>query len=159
MKLTLFINAEHGRDEPKSQRLKEHAEQVRLARDLGFDGVTIGNHLNYGATAWFPSLATLFYLAPHAEGMSLGTCMLLLPLYDPRHVAEQFALLDAACDGRAILGASPGWTKDEFDVMELDHGRRISRYTNPSKSSAAYLLRTKSASRASISICKAPAWR
>ena len=33
-----------------------------------------------------------------------------------------------ATDGRAILGASPGWTKDEFEVMELDHGRRISRY-------------------------------
>ncbi len=128
MKLTLFINAEHGRNESKSQRLNEHAEQVRLARDLGFDGVTIGNHLSYGTTAWFPPLETLFYLAPHAEGMSLGTCMLLLPLYDPRHVAEQIALLDAATDGRAILGASPGWTKDEFEVMELDHGRRISRY-------------------------------
>ena len=128
MKLTLFINAEHGREESKSQRLKEHAEQVRLARDLGFDGVTIGNHLSYGTTAWFPPLETLFYLAAHAEGMSLGTCMLLLPLYDPRHVAEQIALLDAACDGRAILGASPGWTRDEFTVMGLDHGRRISRY-------------------------------
>ncbi|MAI47003.1 MAG: LLM class flavin-dependent oxidoreductase [Hyphomicrobiaceae bacterium TMED74] len=128
MKLTLFINAEHGRDAPFAKRLKEHAEQVRLARDLGFDGVTIGNHLNYGTTAWFPSLDTLFYLAPHAEGMSLGTCMLLLPLYDPRHVAEQVALLDAACEGRAILGASPGWTKDEFEVMGLDHDRRISRY-------------------------------
>ena len=102
MQLTLFINAEHGRDESKAQRLREHAEQVRLARDLGFDGVTIGNHLSYGSTAWFPPLETLFYLAPHAEGMSLGPCMLLLPLYDPRHVAEQIALLDAACDGRAI---------------------------------------------------------
>ena len=128
LKLTLFIGAEHGADESMSERLKQHVEQVRLARQLGFDGVTIGNHLSYGSTAWFPPFETLMRLAAEAEGMSLGTCMLILPLYDPRHVAEQVALLDAACDGRAILGVAPGWTKDEFDVMELDHGRRISRY-------------------------------
>jgi len=67
-------------------------------------------------------------LAADAEGMSLGTCMLILPLYDPLHVAEQFALLDAASGGRAIVGVAPGWTKDEFDVMRLDHGRRTSRF-------------------------------
>src|SRR5215831_2893311 len=67
-------------------------------------------------------------LAADAVGMSLGTCMLILPLYDPLHVAEQFALLDAASGGRAIVGVAPGWTKDEFDVMRLDHGRRTSRF-------------------------------
>lgn len=128
MKLTLFIGAEHGRNESLSKRLAEHAEQVRLARQLGFDGVTIGNHMSYGATAWFPPLETLMRLASEADGMSLGTCMLILPLYDPLHVAEQFALLDAACDGRAIMGVAPGWTRDEFDVMAIDYDRRISRY-------------------------------
>ena len=128
MKLTLFIGAEHGPNESMTQRLNEHVEQVRLARQLGFDGVTIGNHLSYGSTAWFPPFETLMRLAADAEGMALGTCMLVLPLYEPLHVAEQVALLDAACDGRAILGVAPGWTKDEFAVMGLDHGRRISRF-------------------------------
>lgn len=67
-------------------------------------------------------------LAADAEGMSLGTCMLMLPLYEPLHVAEQLALLDAASGGHAILGVAPGWTKDEFDVMRLDHGRKTSRF-------------------------------
>ena len=128
MKLTLFIGAEHGTDESMTQRLNEHAEQVRLARQLGFDGVTIGNHLSYGSTAWFPPFETLMRLAGDAEGMSLGTCMLILPLYEPLHVAEQVALLDAACGGKAMFGVAPGWTRDEFAVMGLDHGRRISRY-------------------------------
>lgn len=128
MKLTLFIGAEHGTGESFSQRLAEHGEQVRLARQLGFDGVTIGNHLSYGSTAWFPPIETLMRLAADAEGMSLGTCMLILPLYDPLHVAEQVALLDAACNGRAILGVAPGWTRAEFEVMGLDHSRRISRF-------------------------------
>jgi alkanesulfonate monooxygenase SsuD/methylene tetrahydromethanopterin reductase-like flavin-dependent oxidoreductase (luciferase family) len=129
MKLSLFIGAEHRPTESLAQRLSEHVEQVRLARQLGFDGVSIGNHLSYGSTAWFPPFETLMRLAAEAGGMSLGTCMLVLPLYDPRHVAEQVALLDAASGGRAILGIAPGWQKDEFRVMGLDHGARIDRYT------------------------------
>ena len=54
MKLSLFIGAEHRRTELMAQRLAEHTEQVRLARRLGFDGISIGNHLSYGTTAWFP---------------------------------------------------------------------------------------------------------
>jgi len=111
-----------------AQRLAEHCEQVRLSRQVGFDGVTIGNHLSYSATAWLPPIETLMRLAAEAEGMSLGTCMLILPLYEPLHVAEQFALLDAASGGRAIVGLAPGWTKDEFDVMRLDYGHRTSRF-------------------------------
>ena len=128
MQMTLFIGAEHAADDDMPQRITEHVEQVRLARELGFDGVSIGNHLSYGTTAWFPPFETLMRLSAEAEGMALGTCMLILPLYEPLHVAQQVALLDAACGGRAILGVAPGWTKDEFDVMGLDHGRRIGRY-------------------------------
>jgi alkanesulfonate monooxygenase SsuD/methylene tetrahydromethanopterin reductase-like flavin-dependent oxidoreductase (luciferase family) len=128
VRLTLFIGAEHRPTDSMTQRLAEHSEQVRLARQLGFDGVAIGNHLSYGATAWFPPFETLMRLAADAEGMALGTCMLVLPLYEPLHVAEQVALLDAASGGRAILGVAPGWTKDEFDVMHIEHARRIGRY-------------------------------
>jgi alkanesulfonate monooxygenase SsuD/methylene tetrahydromethanopterin reductase-like flavin-dependent oxidoreductase (luciferase family) len=129
MKLSLFIGAEHRPAESMAQRLSEHTEQVRLARRLGFDGVSIGNHLSYGTTAWFPPFETLMRLAAEADGMSLGTCMLVLPLYEPLHVAEQVSLLDAACGGRAILGVAPGWQKDEFEVMGLDHAHKIGRYT------------------------------
>jgi alkanesulfonate monooxygenase SsuD/methylene tetrahydromethanopterin reductase-like flavin-dependent oxidoreductase (luciferase family) len=129
MQLSLFIGAEHRPTDSMTQRLAEHAEQVRLARQLGFDGVVIGSHLSYGSTAWFPPFETLMRLTAEADGMSLGTCMLILPLYDPLHVAEQVALLDAASGGRAILGVAPGWQKDEFQIMGLDYGRRIGRYT------------------------------
>jgi len=128
VKLSLFIGAEHRPSDSMARRLAEHVEQVRLARQLGFDGVLIGNHLSYGSTAWFPPFETLMRLAAEAGGMSLGTCMLVLPLYEPLHVAEQVALLDAASGGRAILGVAPGWQKNEFQVMGLDYDRRIGRY-------------------------------
>jgi alkanesulfonate monooxygenase SsuD/methylene tetrahydromethanopterin reductase-like flavin-dependent oxidoreductase (luciferase family) len=129
MKLSLFIGAEHRPTDSMTRRLSEHAEQVRLARQIGFDGVLIGNHLSYSSTVWFPPFETLMRLAAEADGMSLGTCMLILPLYEPLHVAQQVALLDAASGGRAILGVAPGWQKDEFLVMGRDYDRRIGRYT------------------------------
>ena len=67
-------------------------------------------------------------LAPEANGMTLSTCMLVLPLYHPLHVAAQLALVDAACGGQAILGVSPGWQEDEFRIMGLEHKARISRF-------------------------------
>jgi len=128
MQLSLFISAEHGPDESMERRFAEHIEQVRLARQVGFDGIAIGNHLSYGSTAWFPPLETLMRLVPEAEGMSLASCMLVLPLYHPLHVAQQAALLDAASGGRFILGVAPGWQEDEFKILGLDHGKRIGRY-------------------------------
>jgi alkanesulfonate monooxygenase SsuD/methylene tetrahydromethanopterin reductase-like flavin-dependent oxidoreductase (luciferase family) len=128
MQFTLFIGAEHRPSDSMAQRLSEHVEQVRLARQLGFDGVAIGSHMSYGGTAWFPPFETLMRLAAEADGMSLATCMLVLPLYHPLHVAEQVALLDAASGGRAILGVAPGWQRDEFDAVGIDFSRRIGRY-------------------------------
>jgi alkanesulfonate monooxygenase SsuD/methylene tetrahydromethanopterin reductase-like flavin-dependent oxidoreductase (luciferase family) len=129
MEFTLFIGAEHRSTESMQRRLSEHIEQARLARELGFDGVVIGSHFSYGSTAWFPPIETLMRLAAVADGMSLGTCMLVLPLFHPVQVAEQFALLDAASGGRAIIGVSPGWQQEEFAIVGLDYSRRIGRFS------------------------------
>ena len=45
MKLTLFINPEHRSAEDIGRKVEEHLDQVRLARHLGYDGITIGHHL------------------------------------------------------------------------------------------------------------------
>lgn len=128
MNLTLFINPEHPPGDPLSQRFAEHVEQVRVARRAGFDGVAIGHHLSYGEAVWFPPFETLARLAAEADGMSIGTCMLVLPLMDPLHVAQQAAALDAISGGRFILGIAPGWQKQEFDVLGIEHGRRLGRF-------------------------------
>ncbi len=128
MKLTLFINPEHPADADLARALAEHGEQVRLARELGYDGVAIGHHLSYAGAAWFPPLATLARLAPEADGMGLATCMLLLPLLHPVHVAEQAAFLDVASGGRLTLGIAPGWMEDENAILGLSHRRRLGRF-------------------------------
>lgn len=128
MDLTLFVNPEHRADDDLTARFAEHVEQVRAARRAGYDGVAIGNHLSFGSTAWFPPLESLSRLAAEADGMTLATCMLVLPLYHPLHIVEQASLLDAISGGRLILGVAPGWTEDEFKAVGVDHGRRLGRF-------------------------------
>jgi alkanesulfonate monooxygenase SsuD/methylene tetrahydromethanopterin reductase-like flavin-dependent oxidoreductase (luciferase family) len=76
--------------------------------------------------------------------MSLGTCMLVLPLFHPVQVAEQFALLDAASGGRAIIGVSPGWQQEEFAIVGVDYSRRIGRFTEAVGSRQAAVYRRPS---------------
>ena len=128
MKLTLFVNPEHPAGSPLRLRLAEHAEQVRVARQAGFDGVVMGHHLSHGETVWFPPFPTLARLAGEAEGMAIGTCMLVLPLFNPVHVAEEAALLDTLSGGRFVLGVAPGWQQDEYRSVGVPYGHRIGRF-------------------------------
>ena len=128
MDLTLFISPEHRQDENFTKCFAEHVEQVRVARDAGFDGVAIGNHLSYSASAWFPPIETLMGLAAAAEGMRLSTCMLVLPMYHPLHVAQQAALLDIVTGGRFTLGVAQGWQEEEFKVLGIDFRERLGRF-------------------------------
>jgi alkanesulfonate monooxygenase SsuD/methylene tetrahydromethanopterin reductase-like flavin-dependent oxidoreductase (luciferase family) len=128
MRLTLFINPEHRSGDRLDHRLAEHLEQVRVARQAGFDGIVIGHHLSYGAAVWLPPFETLARLAAEADGMSIGTCMLILPWFHPVHVAQQAALLDVISGGRLVLGVAPGWQEDEYRILGLDFRRRIGRF-------------------------------
>jgi len=128
VKLTLFVNPEHPPGDSLGQRFAEHVEQVRVARQAGFDGVVIGHHPSYGSAVWFPPLATLARLAAETDGMTIGTCMLVLPLFNAVHVAEEAALLDVLCGGRLVLGVAPGWNEAEYRAAGVDYRTRIGRF-------------------------------
>jgi len=128
MDLTLFVSPEHRQDEDFRRCFEEHMEQVRLARELGFDGLAIGNHLSYSTAAWFPPMESLMRLSTAADGMTLSTCMLVLPMYHPLHVAQQAALLDIVTGGRFILGVAQGWQEEEFRVLGIDFKERLGRF-------------------------------
>jgi alkanesulfonate monooxygenase SsuD/methylene tetrahydromethanopterin reductase-like flavin-dependent oxidoreductase (luciferase family) len=128
MKLTLFLNTEHEPNAPLAQRLAEHVEQIRLARQAGFDAVTMPHHLCTTPAPWFPPLPTLTRLAADANGLALGTCMLILPYYHPLHVAQETALIDQLCGGRLVLGVAPGWQRSEYAALGIDFQRRIGRF-------------------------------
>ena len=70
-------------------------------------------------------------LATLTERVTVGTSILLLPLYPPALVAKQIADLDRATDGRVILGVGVGGEyPQEFRAVQVpieERGRRTER--------------------------------
>ena len=72
------------------------------------------------------------YLLPEARGMTVGGNILLLPLLNPVHVAEEAATLDVLSGGNFILGVGLGYRAGEFDAFNVSLKERAQRFTNPS---------------------------
>jgi Luciferase-like monooxygenase len=54
------------------------------------------------------------YVAAHAQGMTIGPNILILPPLNPMHVAEEAATLDVLTGGNYILGIGLGYRQPEF---------------------------------------------
>jgi alkanesulfonate monooxygenase SsuD/methylene tetrahydromethanopterin reductase-like flavin-dependent oxidoreductase (luciferase family) len=99
-------------------------EQVRLCdQELDIDSVWIEEHHASGPY-WPTPMLALAGLAPHTERLLLGTNILILPLHDPVHVAEQFAVLDQMTRGRMILAVALGDSEREFAMFRVHSERR-----------------------------------
>jgi alkanesulfonate monooxygenase SsuD/methylene tetrahydromethanopterin reductase-like flavin-dependent oxidoreductase (luciferase family) len=127
MKLGVFINSQHPGDTDPRRKLAEMVEQVRLIRDLGFDSLWGGEHHGVPPSHFFPLLGLLQRLSAEADGMTIGTNIVLLPLHNPVEIAEIAAFLDVITDGRFILGVGLGYRQAEFDMFQVPIGQRVSR--------------------------------
>lgn len=108
-------------------------KEVLLAEKLGFSSVWMFEHHGRG-DAYYPSpLIALAGLASVTKRMELGTCVLLLPLYHPVHVAEDSAVIDVMSNGRFILGVGLGYRRKEYELFQISMKGRGSRMTESIK--------------------------
>jgi len=129
MKLGIYLNAQHpGADDP-ARRFAETVEQVRLIRSLGFDSIWSGEHHVTPGFHYFPLLSMLQRLAAEADGLWVGTNLVLLPLHNPVELAEIGAFLDVITGGRFILGVGLGYRAEEFAAFGVPMNERVSRLT------------------------------
>jgi alkanesulfonate monooxygenase SsuD/methylene tetrahydromethanopterin reductase-like flavin-dependent oxidoreductase (luciferase family) len=112
----------HGPD-----HLDAAIEHVRLARRYGFDSVWIEEHHAPGPY-WPTPLLAAAALTPYLERMSIGTDVLVLPLHDPVHIAEQAAVLDRMTGGRFVLGVGLGDSVSEFATFNVPAQQRGARF-------------------------------
>jgi alkanesulfonate monooxygenase SsuD/methylene tetrahydromethanopterin reductase-like flavin-dependent oxidoreductase (luciferase family) len=127
MKFGLQLSVQHHPEDSQPNRFREHVEQVRLARAVGFDSVWAGQHYLAEPFTYFQPIPTLARVAAEAEGMRLGTGVLLLPLHQPVEVAETLATLDVISGGRFVFGVGLGYRDAENQAMGLDPKQRVGR--------------------------------
>src|SRR3954463_14052774 len=104
MKFGLFVMPQQPRSDDPVRRFHEVVEQVRLARDAGFDAVAAGHHYLSPPYQSLQSLPLLSRLAAETGAMELVPSVLLLPLLNPVQVAEDVASLDVMSEGRCVFG-------------------------------------------------------
>ena len=130
MKLGVYLNAQHPAGDDPARRFAETVEQVRLIKALGFDSIWGGEHHVTPGFHYFPLLPMLQRLASEAEGLSVGTNLVLLPLHNPIELAEVTAFLDVITGGRFMLGVGLGYRPEEFAVFGVPMRERVSRLTD-----------------------------
>ncbi|HEX2316012.1 MAG TPA: LLM class flavin-dependent oxidoreductase [Thermomonospora sp.] len=103
-------------------------EIVELLEELGFDGIWVAEHhfRDYGVV---PNVFTLLsHLAARTQRLRLGTGIVVLPLHNPVHVAEEAAMVDLLSGGRLQLGVGRGYQSVEFESFGLDLAEARDRF-------------------------------
>lgn len=126
--------------------LKELPRLARHAESLGFEGITLGEHLvtfasqydryDYSAdsqilwnpeTDWPDPWVQIGALAQVTTRLRFLTTVYVLPLRDPFNAAKAIATAAQISEGRVLLGVGVGWQATEFEVVGHDfktRGRR-----------------------------------
>lgn len=124
---------------------------AQAAEDLGFDGVTVIDHLalqpSVGSlydlgpkpvgipennlkktlTPLYECLITMTYVAAITKRVRLGSGICVLPLRNPLYNARQIATIDALSGGRVDLGIGAGWLKEEAEALQMPWDQRGAR--------------------------------
>src|SRR3954469_10616488 len=119
MKLGMFMMPVHPLHRNQTETLKEDREAVILADKLGYHDVFIGEHLTDQAENITNSLLFLATLIHSTKNIKLasGTCN--LSQIHPVIVAANAAMFDHLCEGRFILGVSPGALNSDAEALGI----------------------------------------
>jgi alkanesulfonate monooxygenase SsuD/methylene tetrahydromethanopterin reductase-like flavin-dependent oxidoreductase (luciferase family) len=99
------------------------AELCRQAESAGADSLWAVDHLFWPHPINEP-MTTLAVAATATRRVTLGTCVLQLPLREPAGVAKQAAALQLLSDGRFVLGLGVGSHREEYEQAGVDFHRR-----------------------------------
>jgi probable F420-dependent oxidoreductase len=125
---------------------REVMELAPVIERLGFDGITVPDHLFHPHheeghypysedgtppfridTPWPDGLTLLAAVGTVTERLRLITSVLILPLRHPVTLAKAAATTARISGGRLTLGIGVGWMREEFEALAIDfttRGRR-----------------------------------
>jgi alkanesulfonate monooxygenase SsuD/methylene tetrahydromethanopterin reductase-like flavin-dependent oxidoreductase (luciferase family) len=127
LKFGIQVCDQHPQSDDAVARFDELIEQIRFAKDLGFDTIVAAQHYLSQPHQMLQPIPLLGRLAAETGDMRLATCILLLPLLNPVDIAEQLATLDIITHGRLAIGVGLGYRDEEFDAFGVPRGERVRR--------------------------------
>ena len=127
MRVGLLATNQHPPQTPVAERFQETVQQVRLAREVGFDLLVFGQHFLATEFQMIQPAIAAARLAAEAGSMRVGITIYLLPLLNPVAVAEEVASLDVVTGGRFIFGIGLGYRDVEDRAFGLGRGERVPR--------------------------------
>jgi len=129
MKVGLYIMTQFT-PEAKVAAMRENLrEQVRVARESGFASLWAPHHYATDPMQMLAPIPMLSFLLPEAEGMVIGPNILVQPLVNPVHSAEDAATLDLLSGGRYVHGIGIGYREAEFEAFNIRVSERVQRFT------------------------------
>ncbi len=110
----------------------ELVAMAQAAEAVGFDSVWLGDHLLYdlpvGARGPWEVWTSMAALATATERVELGPLVASTSFHSPPMLAKMAATVDAASEGRLIVGLGAGWNRREYDAFGFAYDRRVSRF-------------------------------
>ena len=114
---------------------------VETAEGLGFERLTLVDHIlgakeakdapwavHYTIEYEFHEPLTLFaWIAGFTKSIQLVTANVVLPQRQTELVAKQAAQIDILTGGRMVLGIGVGWSKSEFEALNMNFANRGAR--------------------------------
>jgi alkanesulfonate monooxygenase SsuD/methylene tetrahydromethanopterin reductase-like flavin-dependent oxidoreductase (luciferase family) len=97
---------------------------ARLVERLGFDSFWAFDAIGRGFILHDPLIA-VSVAASVTERLTVGTCVLQVPLRRPVELAHRILTAHLVCGGRFILGVGAGSTKADFDAVGVDFATRM----------------------------------
>ncbi len=107
--------------------LERLSAYVRTARDLGFKAVSTNDHL-ISARPWLDALTALAAVLPPSGEMAVGTSVVLPVVRGPVPLAKALAAIDILSRGRLFVGAGPGSSARDHEIVGLDYQERWKRF-------------------------------
>jgi probable F420-dependent oxidoreductase len=125
----------------QGSQLRDLVEVGRIAEDVGFDDLCLGEHVVAAdaAPAWaaraphppterFPEpLTTFAALAVVTRRVRLVSCILIAPLRPAALLAKTAATVHALSNGRLVLGVSVSWMAAEYAALGVPFDERGNR--------------------------------
>src|SRR5689334_4582839 len=128
MKVGLFVNTQFPEGFNLGERVREMVEQVCTAREAGFASLWFPHHWLTHPMQMLQITPVMGYVAAHAQGMTIGPNILILPPLNPMNVAEEAATLEVLTGGNYILGVGLGYRQPEFDAFGISLSERAPRF-------------------------------